>query len=587
MFTMDRQGIVTHINQQAKERFGLFNHSLYSHPAGRLEPGDIVILATSAMGADDGGLTAADLSVLDIHDARLRPNDILAAVGVYKGPGVKPVYKYLRGGEAAGLHLDVTFQGVPISVHIGDKEIVVEVREKAYSINYFVCIGQMVVLDHRTKQVKFWEEKGYSARKEGIGSLLRGGSFIAKSPEQEICVVGYHFRDFFEGELFEEHLRQVLDGRASGFSDVAYEINGFALLASILPIRDGAQVTGIIVKFRNIEDIRTTIMERNTAIAAAERKYRESSERAFPGESNALLGYGSSAALRSARRRAYKLSQMDCNIFITGEAGTGRTRMAQSIQQAQQRGGPFIRADCSAVDPALLEVTLFGSQDGTPGLFREADGGRGGRPAPERAGEAALRHPARRDTARRLHPPGACGRAIADHRRLRAVGRGGERTLPEGSLLPPLRLLRGDAAPAGLPGGHLPAGKPADGGYMPAVPHPGKIPLRRGIQQAHQLRLAGQPPRAGKRAGGRGGHVGLRHHLPGAHSPCLGACPADAAAASAAGGATLHPAGAGTVRRRPPACHAAAGRLPLCILRTSEGIRSPLTALSPANERRK
>ena len=274
-----------------------------------------------------------------------------------------------------GLSLDVTFQGVPISVHIGDKEIVVEVREKAYSINYFVCIGQMVVLDHRTKQVKFWEEKGYSARKEGIGSLLRGGSFIAKSPEQEICVVGYHFRDFFEGELFEEHLRQVLDGRASGFSDVAYEINGFALLASILPIRDGAQITGIIVKFRNIEDIRTTIMERNTAIAAAERKYRESSERAFPGESNALLGYGSSAALRSARRRAYKLSQMDCNIFITGEAGTGRTRMAQSIQQAQQRGGPFIRADCSAVDPALLEVTLFGSQDGTPGLFREADGG--------------------------------------------------------------------------------------------------------------------------------------------------------------------------------------------------------------------
>ena len=52
MFTMDRQGIVTHINQQAKERFGLFNHSLYSHPAGRLEPGDIVILATSAMGAE-------------------------------------------------------------------------------------------------------------------------------------------------------------------------------------------------------------------------------------------------------------------------------------------------------------------------------------------------------------------------------------------------------------------------------------------------------------------------------------------------------------------------------------------------------
>ena len=375
MFTMDRQGIVTHINQQAKERFGLFNHSLYSHPAGQLEPGDLVILATSAMGADDGNLTSADLAVLDIHDPRLRPGDILAAVGVYNDPGIKPVYKYLRGGEAAGLHLDVTFQGVPISVHIGDKEIAVEVREKVYSISYFVSIGQMVVLDHRTKQVKFWEEKGYSARKEGIGSLLRGGSYIAKSPEQEICVVGYHFREFFEGDLFEEHLRQVLNGKAPGFSDVAYEINGFALLASILPIRDNDQITGIIVKFRNIEDIRTTIMERNTAIAAAERKYRESSERSFPSEDSSLLGYGSSAALRAVRRRAYKLSQMDCNIFITGEAGTGRTRLAQSIQQAQPRGGPFIRADCSAIDPALLESTLFGSSDGVPGLFREADGG--------------------------------------------------------------------------------------------------------------------------------------------------------------------------------------------------------------------
>ena len=82
MFTMDRQGIVTHINQQAKERFGLFNHSLYAHSAGRLEPGDLVILATTAMGADDGNLTPEDLAVIGIRDPRLRPNDILAAVGV-------------------------------------------------------------------------------------------------------------------------------------------------------------------------------------------------------------------------------------------------------------------------------------------------------------------------------------------------------------------------------------------------------------------------------------------------------------------------------------------------------------------------
>lgn len=107
-------------------------------------------------------------------------------------------------------------------------------------------------------------------------------------------------------------------------------------------------------------------MERNTAIAAAERKYRESSERSLPEEEGSLQTYGSSAAMRAVRRRAYKLSQMDCNIFIIGEAGTGRTRLAKSIQQMQPRGGPFLQTDCSAVAPGLLEEQLFGREGGVP-----------------------------------------------------------------------------------------------------------------------------------------------------------------------------------------------------------------------------
>ncbi len=123
-------------------------------------------------------------------------------MGVYKGPGVKPVYKYLRGGESVGLHLDVTFQGVPISVHIGDKQVAVEVREKVYSITYFVSICQAVILDHRTRQVKFfWEEKATPPEKEGL-VVCCGQHLYCKGPDQEICVVGYHFK-VFEGELFE------------------------------------------------------------------------------------------------------------------------------------------------------------------------------------------------------------------------------------------------------------------------------------------------------------------------------------------------------------------------------------------------
>lgn len=147
MFTMDRQGIVTHINRQAKESFGLFNHSRHAHPAGRLLRGDMVILATTAMGQDDGALTAAELETICIRDRRIRPGDMIAAVGVFGGEGVKPVCKYLHSGSADELRLDVTFQGVPISVQIDSAQVSVTVRENVYTIGYFMCIGQLVVLD--------------------------------------------------------------------------------------------------------------------------------------------------------------------------------------------------------------------------------------------------------------------------------------------------------------------------------------------------------------------------------------------------------------------------------------------------------
>ena len=50
IFTLDRDGIITHINQQAKVRFGLYHNSQHPHPAGRLEPGDLVLIADTASG---------------------------------------------------------------------------------------------------------------------------------------------------------------------------------------------------------------------------------------------------------------------------------------------------------------------------------------------------------------------------------------------------------------------------------------------------------------------------------------------------------------------------------------------------------
>ena len=70
MFTLDRDGMITNINQQAKHDFGLYSRSGSSHGPGRLEPGDVIIIGDSALGADDGGLLPEDLERLGICVAR-------------------------------------------------------------------------------------------------------------------------------------------------------------------------------------------------------------------------------------------------------------------------------------------------------------------------------------------------------------------------------------------------------------------------------------------------------------------------------------------------------------------------------------
>lgn len=385
IFTLDREGIVTHINRQAKEHFGLFNHSQQSHGAGRLEPGDLVILATTAMGDDDGGLQQEDLAALGIRDKKIQPGDMVAAVGVFGGESaVRPVYKFLRRRDAGAMNLETAWEGFPVQVAIDGKEISVAVGEVTYSISYFMSICQCVVLDGQTKQVKFWEEKGYSARKEGVGNLLRGASFTAKSPGGEIDVVGYYFREFFEGDRFEQHLQDVLSGKVARYEDEEYEINGYALSAAILPVVENGAVEGAIVKFRRFEDMRTTILERNTAISVAERRYRQTEKEMLMEDSTFTSLFGNSTAMASVKRYAFRLSQLDCNILITGESGTGKSFLARTIAKAQPRQGPFITVDCSTVTPTLFESEMFGyvggaftgaNPKGKAGFFEEADGG--------------------------------------------------------------------------------------------------------------------------------------------------------------------------------------------------------------------
>ena len=84
--------------------------------------------------------------------------------------------------------------------------------------------------------------------------------------------------------------------------------------------------------------------------------------------------------IKSIARRASKL---EIPVLVSGETGTGKELLVQSIHSAsERRNKPFIAQNCAALPSGLLEGILFGSTKGgftgaadRAGLFELADGG--------------------------------------------------------------------------------------------------------------------------------------------------------------------------------------------------------------------
>lgn len=85
---------------------------------------------------------------------------------------------------------------------------------------------------------------------------------------------------------------------------------------------------------------------------------------------------GNSVPMQTLRKQIESFSRLDNTIFITGEAGTGKSVIAQQIHQASARVRyPFLVISCNSVFPETLEADLFGYVRGAiPGLLGERPG---------------------------------------------------------------------------------------------------------------------------------------------------------------------------------------------------------------------
>jgi two-component system, NtrC family, response regulator HydG len=96
----------------------------------------------------------------------------------------------------------------------------------------------------------------------------------------------------------------------------------------------------------------------------------------------AVLGYGDKA--QGIALQLKNVAKTNLSVLIQGETGTGKGVAALILHELSNRkNSPFIKVDCGAIPPSLIESELFGYEKGSftgafvskPGRFQLANGG--------------------------------------------------------------------------------------------------------------------------------------------------------------------------------------------------------------------
>ena len=156
------------------------------------------------------------------------------------------------------------------------------------------------------------------------------------------------------------------------------------------PIKDGEQVVGAVVIFRDVSEKRQAQQQLLNALKEVDtlRKKLELENAYLQEEISSEFNHhqivGHSPAIRSVLEKINLVAGTDSTVLINGESGTGKELIARAIHDTSHRSGrSLIRVNCAAIPAELFESEFFGHSKGAftgatetrMGRFELADGG--------------------------------------------------------------------------------------------------------------------------------------------------------------------------------------------------------------------
>ncbi len=172
---------------------------------------------------------------------------------------------------------------------------------------------------------------------------------------------GRHVVDVIENT----RLDKVLEAGNMEVGDLQ-EINGNKMVSMRVPIKKDGKIVGAIgkVMFKNIGDFHALSKKLNNLEKEIE-FYKNELGKERKGKYSFDNIIGTSVKAKEVKDLAIRIGKSNSNVLIIGESGTGKELYASSIHNCSKRIlRPFVKINCAAIPPELLESELFGYEEG-------------------------------------------------------------------------------------------------------------------------------------------------------------------------------------------------------------------------------
>lgn len=226
------------------------------------------------------------------------------------------------------------------------------------------CLGEGVVITNTKGEILY-----VNAIHEKITGIPREKMINSKT--DELKEQGYFSKNF---------TAMVMEAKRKLIRNIRLYNGKEAIIASSPIFGVNGDVELIVTAVRDI----TGLINLNERLESEEGR-AQLYQKHLMGEQEEEVVIADSEAFREVLDFAKRFAEMDSSVLILGETGSGKEVVASHIyEHSKRKGKPYIKVNCGAIAPSLLQSELFGyvtgaftgaDPKGKIGVFEMADGG--------------------------------------------------------------------------------------------------------------------------------------------------------------------------------------------------------------------